>query len=60
MDLMKIVPRFKVPRNYRNMSVNFESVVKVQTREIETALLLFNEAKFTENVFHKFFAFGRY
>ena len=59
LDLMKIGPRFQVPRNSRNLAVNFEVVAKVPTNELEIALSLFNEAKFTHNIFHKFFCFWK-
>ena len=34
-DLMKIEPRFIVPRNDRSMVVHFESIVIIPTNEIE-------------------------
>lgn len=58
-DLMKIGPRFSAPRNDRSLVVNFKSIVMITSNELEVALSLYNEAKFTQNVFYKFFSFWK-
>jgi hypothetical protein len=58
-DLMKIEPRFIVPRNDRNLIVNFDTFIYTPTNELDVALSLYNEAKFTQNIFYRFLCFWK-
>jgi len=58
-DLMKIEPRYIVPRIDRNLTLDFNTIIDAHTSELGIALSLYNEAKFTQNVFYKFFCFWK-
>jgi len=57
-DLLEREP-IRVKRKYRNLLVNFEYIISPATRELEVALSLYNDAKYTPDQFYAFICYWK-